>query len=166
MGKLIKINRSWLYQKYIVEKLSTYKIAKLCSCSSTTIANKLNEFNILIRSTNVKENNGKWQGGKYLTGKGYIRVKEYNHPFTASYSYILEHRLVIERYLREMCPNHPALIEINGEKYLNPKWIVHHKGTRYPLGSIENKQDNKIDNLGIYKSSGLHTKYHHSIRRY
>jgi len=43
-------NKNWLYQKYIVEELSSTKIAKICKCSSITIRNWLNKYNIRIRT--------------------------------------------------------------------------------------------------------------------
>jgi len=39
-------NRHWLYQKYIVEKLSANEIAKLCGCGKTTIFNWLEKHQI------------------------------------------------------------------------------------------------------------------------
>ena len=49
MEKLYK-NKDWLYQKYIAEKLSTHKIAKICRCSKTTIRKWLTKYNIKIRT--------------------------------------------------------------------------------------------------------------------
>ena len=49
MDKLYK-NKDWLYQKYIVEKLNPYQIAKLCKSNHKTIRIWLKKFNILIRS--------------------------------------------------------------------------------------------------------------------
>ena len=81
MSKLYQ-NREWLYQKYIIEELSTIKIAKLCKCSKTTIINQIKYFNILIRSHseavlsrykkilgNTKYRNESWLKGKYLKEK-------------------------------------------------------------------------------------------------
>jgi len=39
-------DRHWLYQKYVTEKLSTYKIAKLCNCGKTTIFYYLKKYQI------------------------------------------------------------------------------------------------------------------------
>ncbi|MBA7579118.1 hypothetical protein ES695_09260 [Candidatus Atribacteria bacterium 1244-E10-H5-B2] len=43
-------NRDWLYQKYIVEGLSTYEIAKICKVSGSCIGRRLKRYNIKIRS--------------------------------------------------------------------------------------------------------------------
>jgi len=43
-------DKEWLYQKYIIESLSTRKIANICNCTKTTIERKLKKFNISIRS--------------------------------------------------------------------------------------------------------------------
>lgn len=43
-------HKDWLYQKYIVEKLSTTKIAEICKCSQPTICNWLKIHNIKIRT--------------------------------------------------------------------------------------------------------------------
>lgn len=45
-----KNDNNWMYQKYIIEKLSITKIAGLCSCCQDTVYRKLKKFNIPIRS--------------------------------------------------------------------------------------------------------------------
>ena len=44
-------DRDWLNQKYITERLSSLKIAKICNVSKKTILNWLKKFNIKSRST-------------------------------------------------------------------------------------------------------------------
>lgn len=46
----IKIDNNWLYQKYIIERLSCIKIADLYKCSGSVIYNSLKEFDIKIRN--------------------------------------------------------------------------------------------------------------------
>jgi len=70
---------------------------------------------------------------------GYIFIKCSNHPFSNRRGYVREHRIVLEQWLRKHEPDHPALIEINGIKYLNSKWCVHHWNER--------KTDNRPENL-------------------
>jgi len=77
-----------------------------------------------------------WYKSKSL---GYIFIKCPKHPFSNSSGYIREHRLVKERWLRKHEPDHPALIEIDGIKYLSPDWDVHHWNER--------KTDNRPINL-------------------
>lgn len=43
-------NQNWLYQKYIIEDLSTVKIAKICKVNSGTIWFELTKFGIKIRT--------------------------------------------------------------------------------------------------------------------
>ncbi len=43
-------NREWLYQKYIVEKLSTCQLAKIQNVATSTIQYNLNKFNIKTRN--------------------------------------------------------------------------------------------------------------------
>ncbi len=82
-----------------------------------------------------KELSPNWKGGRLLS-KGYISIRLYPDDFfysmTNKRGYVLEHRLVMAKHLK---------------RCLLPWEIVHHKGTKYPLGSIENKSDNRIENL-------------------
>ncbi len=90
-----------------------------------------------------------WKGGK-TTNRGYILILKPEHPFCNKMGYVFEHRLVMEKYLG---------------RYLNSIEIVHHEGTKYPIGSIENKQDNRIENLLLFNGTGKHIKHHAKLRR-
>ncbi|MBE3094478.1 MAG: hypothetical protein IMZ52_05565 [Actinobacteria bacterium] len=70
---------------------------------------------------------------------GYVLLLRKNHPFAKKDGYVCEHRLIMEEWLRINDPNCPALIEINGMKYLRREWIVHHRN------HIRN--DNRPENL-------------------
>jgi len=51
-------NKEWLYQKYLVEKLNTEKIAKLVGCANgATISRNLKKFNIPMRSYSERKRN-------------------------------------------------------------------------------------------------------------
>lgn len=81
----------------------------------------------------------KWKGGRYEDTAGYIRVwvskDDFFYPMADKASHVLEHRLVVAKAL------HRCLL---------PWEIVHHKGTKFPKGSIENKSDNRYpENLQL-----------------
>ncbi len=85
-----------------------------------------------------------WKGGRYLGQDGYIQIKiqpdDFFYPMTDNNNYVREHRLVVARALG---------------RNLHRWEIVHHKGVKYPHGSIENKQDNRYpENLQLANDIG------------
>lgn len=88
--------------------------------------------------TSTGKRNGNWKGGKVSDGHGYLQVKllpgDFFLPMANQNRYVQEHRLVVAKALG---------------RCLHLWEIVHHKHTRYPAGSIEDKQDNRIDNLQL-----------------
>lgn len=97
----------------------------------------------------------KWKGGIAQHSDGYLYEKCYGHP-KANKDYVLQHRLVMERWLREFQPESAALVEIAGEKYLRPDIIVHHKN--------QIRTDNRIENLQL-TTNGDHQRLHTQLRR-
>ncbi len=89
------------------------------------------------RPWNQGEKNGKWKGGKYKTSDGYIAILKPNHPFCNKQGYIKEHRLICEKALG--C-------------YLKSTEIPHH------INGIVN--DNRPENLYLFKTSSKHIKFH------
>ncbi len=79
-----------------------------------------------------------WKGGKSKDSDGYILISVSPDDFFASMrnniGYVREHRLVMAKHLG---------------RCLHRWELVHHKGVKYPKGSIENKQDNRIENLQL-----------------
>ena len=51
------------------------------------------------------------------------------------------------------------------QRPLTPNEIVHHKGIKYPMNSIENRQDNRIENLELCNGNGEHLGLHKKWRR-
>lgn len=87
--------------------------------------------------------NSAWKGGRQQTSCGYILIwvakDDFFYPMASKRGYILEHRLVMAKSLGRCLQ----------------KWeLVHHKGTKYSIGSVENKQDNRIENLDIVINGG------------
>lgn len=80
-----------------------------------------------------------WKGGRSRHSGGYILIKlepdDFFYAMAESNGYVLEHRLVVAKALG---------------RCLHIWEIVHHKGAKYPKGSIENKQDNRYpENLQL-----------------
>jgi len=80
-----------------------------------------------------------WKGGRCIGKGGYILIyvdkDNFFAPMRNNTGYIREHRLVVAKALG---------------RCLHRWELVHHKGTKYPKGSIENKQDNRYpENLQL-----------------
>lgn len=97
------------------------------------------------RKTRKGKDNAHWKGGRYEDGEGYIFIYQPNHPFATKNGYVREHRLVMESMIG---------------RYLQPEEIPHHKGIKYPIDSIENKQDNRRENLQLFANESEHRKFH------
>lgn len=86
------------------------------------------------------------RGGTTISRDGYRLVKlnpgDFFYPMTHLDGYVLEHRLVVAKALN---------------RCLLAWEVVHHKGTKYPLGSKEDKTDNRYpENLQLLASSTYH----------
>lgn len=73
---------------------------------------------------------------QYVSWNGYRYIKVSDHPWATSGGYVLEHRLVMERYIG---------------RYLKPSEVVHHKDG--------DKLNNMIDNLELM-SRADHARLH------
>lgn len=84
----------------------------------------------------------RWKGG-IIHSRDYVSVwispNDFFYSMAMKSGYVLEHRLIMAKHLG---------------RNLHSWEIVHHKGTKYPAGSIENKQDNRIENLQLVTDAG------------
>jgi len=86
---------------------------------------------------------GNWRGGIRKTGKsGYLRECCPNHPDADKKGYVLQHRLIIERFIG---------------RYLKKNEVVHH------INGITS--DNRIENLEILEK-GEHTILHRTGKKH
>ncbi len=84
------------------------------------------------------EDNPTWAGGSKVSSHGYRMIQVIGHPFgVGRSSYVLEHRLVAEKYL---LTNENSVV-INGKRYLSPDYVVHHKN--------HDRLDNRPENLEV-----------------
>ena len=96
--------------------------------------------------------NASWKSDKRITNCGYVKIRKLEHPFKDCDGFVLEHRLVAERYLL----TNENSITINGQRYLKPEYDVHHKD--------ENKLNNSKENLQIM-TRPEHISYHSKNRK-
>jgi hypothetical protein len=80
-----------------------------------------------------------WKGGRVKHSEGYIYVSQPEHPYAVN-SYVLEHRLVMEKHLG---------------RYLTPEEVVHHEGE---------KDDNRIEMLKLFENNVKHKAYHKMLK--
>ena len=90
------------------------------------------------------KNNPNFKSGE-IEEKGYIYVLQPFHPRVIHNRYILRSHLVMEKIIN---------------RYLTKNEVVHHKGIKYTLGSIENKQDDRPENLMAFTSNSAHQRFH------
>lgn len=91
------------------------------------------------REAHEGSQNYSWKGGRHKSSDGYILIwlspEDFFYPMAKKNGYVLEHRLVVAKALG---------------RCLQIWEIVHHKGIKYPKGSLENKQDNRYpENLQL-----------------
>ena len=77
--------------------------------------------------------------GWYLS-QGYVRRLVANHPYSDKRGYVLEHRLIMEKFL---------------DRFLLPDEVVHHKDG--------DRKNNIVSNLEIYTDQKRHASSHASI---
>lgn len=104
-----------------------------------------------------KGNKYNWKGGRYKDAYGYIHVyvhpNDFFYPMATKMGYVREHRLVVAKHLK---------------RCLLPWEVVHHKGIKYPSGSIENRGHNRLENLELLPTQRQHipsTRWQRELKR-
>jgi len=87
------------------------------------------------------KNHPRWKGGQ-VEMLGYVFVKKPNHLFANDCGYVKRSRLVMEHHLG---------------RYLKPEETMHH------INGI--RDDDRIENLQLFKTNGSHVSYHAYLRR-
>lgn len=95
----------------------------------------------------------KSDGNTSRRSDGYVLERRVRHPYSVG-GYVLQHRLVVEDWMRESDQNHPFLIEVKGTKVLRKGISVHHRN--------EIKDDNRRENL-LACTPAAHQEIHSSI---
>jgi len=139
---LIELCRHNLYKsenRYEQEQCFCKKCNKKISWSSGIYGSGLCTHCGRIGRKGLKgEKNPSWKGGKFKDKMGYIFIYNPNHPNAMHNKYVLEHRLIIEKYLG---------------RYLTKKETVHH------INGI--KDDNRLENLILFKNQSYHSRFRH-----
>jgi len=120
-----------MYGKHLSKKVKA-KISKFFKGKKQSFEHKIKRG--LYRTG---ENALNWKGGITKCPEGYISIKIKNHPFCNSEGYIRRSRFIMERHLGH---------------YLHPKEVVHH------INGI--KDDDRIENLRLFKNNIEHMKFH------
>jgi hypothetical protein len=113
-----------------------------------------------LKSFKRGDKNPAWKGGRRIDENGYVRLLMPDHPF-AKDGYVAEHRFNVENRTRKYYPDHPLLVEAEGEKYLSPKSVVHHIDEVKTNNDVGNGP-NEIGNLMLLPNQAAHSFIHHS----
>ena len=95
----------------------------------------------------------RWSGGKYKTHSGYIRYKK---RVEGKEEATFNHRIVMLESMLQSEPEHPFILDVLGEKKLNPEIEVHHIN--------RDRADNAFDNL-LAVTKQAHAQIHHRNKR-
>lgn len=132
-------------------EVPTCHVARRVYCSST--CREANPEIKAAKTARTGEKNAYWRGGVSMRHDGYRYALARWHPYASPSGYVLEHRLVMERWLLQNDPASRFLTYTDGHLVLSPKFEVHHKD--------ENRVNNDISNLECLTPSehkALHNK--------
>ena len=180
------LTKEFLYQKYIIEKLSIAKIAKIVGCSHNVVWKCLKRYNISIRTYSESHmgHTGYWQGKKFTkehkrklseVGKG-----KKHRPFSAETRRKMSDakkgkyegknnpqwrggKRKNGNYVLIYVPEHPHTI---GNYVLEHRLVVEKQIGRYLLTNEvvhhidSNERNNKIKNLMAFINNSAHKRFH------
>lgn len=142
--------RDEMARLYIEDKMSIRQLGLRYGLTNGAIRSLLKTRKVGFRSTSeglrIRYPNGRngsdasnWRGGRRRVGtKGaYICVYSPGHPHKTTEGYVMEHRIVMEKFLG---------------RYLTPKEVVNHING--------DKKDNRLENLELVSDRGTHTREH------
>lgn len=151
-------NKSWLYGKYVRDKLPAREIAGLCNCGKGAIIRWLHKFKIETRKGTPS-----WKGGRFLKNDGYavlrisglLKVICY-YPNKSKFTkkdlslakqmcttlYILEHRLFMAMQLKRPLESWEEVHHKNGIRDDNSLENLELRMTKHGAGQLlENLQE-------------------------
>lgn len=133
----IGLTKKKLQDLYLIQRKPIKEIGQILHINERSIYPFLKKFNILKRPRpHIKgQDSYNWKGGRTRGTGGYILIKINNHPYARRSGYILEHRLVMEKYLG---------------RYLTQEEVVDH------INGI--KDDNRLENLRLFSTHAEHIK--------
>jgi transposase len=105
---------------YLNDDLTQEQIASKFNATQSTISKLLRKNGIRASGKSEGDRHGNWNGGKHLTGEGYIiswiPVDDDYASMRTAMGYVLEHRLVMARALGRPLTNTESVHHINGDK--------------------------------------------------
>lgn len=150
--KRTKYPRDFNYyqEAYVKQGLTVEELARRLGNPNIAKSGKLSKIikglGISIRKRTDDQwgnKNHQWKGGRVIDGAGYVLLKMPSHHRANKRGYVREHIVVWEEANKRSVPL---------------GWHIHHKGTKYPINSIENKSDNRIENLEALPA-GQHSSF-------
>jgi len=143
-------DKNWLIDQYINQKKSIRQIAKEISSTPGNIRSAIAHMGISTRGIKkalmlkypeyrMGELAANWKGGIRMAGAGgrYRSIYNPEHPFSTQEGYVMEHRLVMEKFLGRILREDEVVHHVNGDT-----------------------KDNRIKNLVVCKR-GEHSKLHY-----
>lgn len=165
-------NKKWLYQKYVIEKLSVTEMAKTYDVGETTLYRWLRKFNIKIRTPKEARPPGKFAGirspfwGKHhskatkekisLAHRGQFGIL---HPTWKGGKSKCKGRFLILRQdhprarLNGYVSKSRLIMEEILRRYLKKEEVIHHVNN--DIG------DDRPENLKLFASQAEHISFHH-----